>query len=1177
MKFKVTVKLTANSMSPAVCGLFRPAVLIPQALVENFSDGQLRAVLLHELIHLRRRDVWLNFLQALLQIFYWWHPLLWVANARIRRVREEAVDDAVMLALHDDADGYAPTLLEVAKLAFHRPLMSLGLVGIVESRSALRQRIERLVDFRAPRKAGLTFASLCGIFMFSAVALPMGEAPSPAEKQILSAPAPAISPLPVLAQKTNSPTVLVSAQFYQMPADDFKKLVSNLQFNPSRANEDPWWSASPRLFQTLKGELNISGLNPIMSPRIQTSSGTPAQMYVGNGTNGFEFDCTPLVNGGKIILTVHGEIVDGGEHIILTNRFRANTSAENSGGIVIRLENMDGLAASNLVAVIGVELVTNLPAGRFQPRLVPLPKPASAATSSAPLELVQAGKLLFEMGKLDEAQKKLEAALAAEPQNATAKYYLSLIQSNRQNQKLVYTGPGRQLIIQKLQSIRLDRVSFDGLPLGQVLRGLNEEARKRDDDRKGISFLIYNPDRQPQSPPAIDPVTGLPAATVADAAPDLMALPITIKPPLNNVTLGEVLDAVVKASPTPIYYSVEDFAIVFSAGKAAKLIPFGFKLDARALDGGLSALGKLTAGSASERFKNFFAALGINWQLPRGKTVFYNDRAGLYFVQATAEDLDTIHRALRVLYQAQLQNASPGNSTNASGILADTNFVIALRTLQQRTGVETLDEPEVTTTSGHSINRITRIISVPISKVVSATSGQKIVTFKLDRPMQSGVLKESLLAAGVKNPPTFFFYKDDGLLLVRGDPEQLALVNRLVLRLNGFSTNEIAASDKEFVKQTAAMGFEDTSATSLYMRTFRVDPNTFYSGLEKASLQNLGHVNSNAVDIGDGGPDGSRYVTTKSSTSTTIALAKAFFTKLGVNLEQPPGKSVFFNERLGYLFVKATESDLDTIERAIQVLNQVPPQIHIKARFYEVPNGTLHGFQKIAGVSNSAAQITGILNATNARTALRALEARSGIETLGEPEVTTTSGRQTQMRVTDVVTVVTNLTFQDTFTNQDGVLVTNAIVPQTNKFETGPVLDVVPYVLSDGYTINLAVIPSVTEFLGYDKSTNTTAVHNRAGEKINVPQVLPRFTVRQVATTLNLWDGQTAILGGLPETTYVNGSVVTAKPKTDDKELLVFITASVVDPAGNRIHADDELPSAQKGIPPQPTQPAQPK
>ena len=161
MKFNVPVKLTTNSMSPAVCGLFRPAILIPQSLAENFSDEQLRAVLLHELIHLRRGDVWVNFLQALLQIFYWWHPLVWLANARIRRVREEAVDDAVMLALRDEAEAYAPTLLEVAKLALNRPLASLGLVGIMESRHALRQRIERLVDFRAaaPCRADAGFAA----------------------------------------------------------------------------------------------------------------------------------------------------------------------------------------------------------------------------------------------------------------------------------------------------------------------------------------------------------------------------------------------------------------------------------------------------------------------------------------------------------------------------------------------------------------------------------------------------------------------------------------------------------------------------------------------------------------------------------------------------------------------------------------------------------------------------------------------------------------------------------------------------------------------------------------------------------------------------------------------------------------------------------------------------------
>src|ERR1019366_5146440 len=209
IKFNVPVKLTQNSMSPAVCGLFRPAILIPQALAENFSDEQLRAVLLHELIHLRRRDVWVNFSQALLQIFYWWHPLVWLANTRIRRVREEAVDDAVMLALRDKAESYASTLLEVAKLALNRPLASLGLVGILESRHALRQRIERLVDFRAPRHAGLTLVSLLGILAFTAVAVPMGQGPASAEKKSL--PDVVAATPPAVVNKTNPPLILVTA------------------------------------------------------------------------------------------------------------------------------------------------------------------------------------------------------------------------------------------------------------------------------------------------------------------------------------------------------------------------------------------------------------------------------------------------------------------------------------------------------------------------------------------------------------------------------------------------------------------------------------------------------------------------------------------------------------------------------------------------------------------------------------------------------------------------------------------------------------------------------------------------------------------------------------------------------------------------------------------------------
>jgi general secretion pathway protein D len=161
---------------------------------------------------------------------------------------------------------------------------------------------------------------------------------------------------------------------------------------------------------------------------------------------------------------------------------------------------------------------------------------------------------------------------------------------------------------------------------------------------------------------------------------------------------------------------------------------------------------------------------------------------------------------------------------------------------------------------------------------------------------------------------------------------------------------------------------------------------------------------------------------------------------------------------------------------------------------------------------------------------------------------------------------------------------TSAITPYTQAVETGPVLDVVPYVLSDGYTINLTLIPSDTEFTGYGP---TPTIPNVTGNLnvVEVPSVNPMFTVKTVATTVNVWDNQTVVLGGLITSTVQNskqqvpllgdlplfGRFFQSQSKSTQKEnLMIFVTALIVDPAGNRVHSDDELPFAQSGsIPPQ--------
>lgn len=165
----------------------------------------------------------------------------------------------------------------------------------------------------------------------------------------------------------------------------------------------------------------------------------------------------------------------------------------------------------------------------------------------------------------------------------------------------------------------------------------------------------------------------------------------------------------------------------------------------------------------------------------------------------------------------------------------------------------------------------------------------------------------------------------------------------------------------------------------------------------------------------------------------------------------------------------------------------------------------------------------------------------------------------------------------------------SAISSITQSIETGPVLDVVPYVLADGYTINLALIPSDTEFTGYATPTLPQLTSGAVGNLnvVQLPTVLPTFTVRQLVTTVNVWDNQTVVLGGLITSTVnstkskvpvvgdipVVGRLFQSQSKqTTKNNLMIFVTATIVDPAGSRVHSDDELPFAQQGVPPQPAE-----
>src|SRR6185295_15350514 len=77
---KVHLLASTGIAAPMSAGLWRPVILVPAGLIEVLRPEELKAVLGHEMAHHRRGDLWINALQAVLAVVWWFHPIYWLLN-----------------------------------------------------------------------------------------------------------------------------------------------------------------------------------------------------------------------------------------------------------------------------------------------------------------------------------------------------------------------------------------------------------------------------------------------------------------------------------------------------------------------------------------------------------------------------------------------------------------------------------------------------------------------------------------------------------------------------------------------------------------------------------------------------------------------------------------------------------------------------------------------------------------------------------------------------------------------------------------------------------------------------------------------------------------------------------------------------------------------------------------
>ncbi|MEQ2006459.1 MAG: hypothetical protein ABMA26_06655 [Limisphaerales bacterium] len=789
------------------------------------------------------------------------------------------------------------------------------------------------------------------------------------------------------------------------------------------------------------------------------------------------------------------------------------------------------------------EVVESAHRGRLPSQGVLSLQPKLAEQRTEVLQLVRDGQLYWQMGEYAEAKSKLEAAIKKDPLNEAAFFYLRLvmesefdIESKKRDKTygdrvvevtkkwnestrtdlpkpnpyfrtnsyipfLTHSSSGAQRINRKLDEIVFPEITYDGLPLPEVVKLLDGDTKKFDPDKKGLNFMINNvvmdyislnaaapggggagaaAAAAAAAAPVLDPM-GNPIAAAAPGSqkPDLETALVKVTSVLRDLTLRQVLDVICKTADVKmpdgrsagLKFSIEEYAIVFSPKlpEQASLFARTFKVNPDTFVQGLQSV----VGNPIQAVTDTGGQGGAGGGGGGGQQGGLGGAAGGGGGGGGQSSQFTI---------AGVSVASPNQGGGGGG-------------------------------GGQSQGGLRGVTSTNL-------------TAELNLQVREYFLAAGVVNLGVTNGPdaTQVFFNDrNGLLLVRASMQDLDIIQMAIELLNSVPPQVLVESRFAEINQNdnKALGFDWFMGNTRF-GNFSGSPGTQPSLTGRPTASN------------------------------------------------PTG---VFPLPASPILPLASDGSLTA-----NALRNNGPAI-----------GT----------------ITGILTDPQFRVVIRALEQRDGTDVLQAAKVITVSGRQAQIQVTDVQFILTSITAQQTGGGGGGGAVGGAaggaagaigstLQPTTTILPTGPVLDVLPTVAADGYTISMSLIPSITQFIGYDAVPPEFAGAIQAqsvgsgtvGVSLTAQVPLPRTRVRQVVTQCIVWDAQTVMLGGLISEDIVNtkdkipvlgdlplvGRLFRSETKTNKKKnLVIFVTPTIIDPAGNRVHTDEEMPFTAANTPAQPS------
>jgi len=168
VRTRLRVLASESALEPGVFGVFRPALVLPESVLDRLTDRQLAAVIVHELCHVRRRDNLTALLHMVVQTLFWFHPLVWWLGTQLASERERACDEAV-LEQFESPQAYAQGILKICEFYVRASMPCVaGVTG-----ADLRKRIEDIMNERIGHPLSFSRRLLLWVSAVAAVAGPI--------------------------------------------------------------------------------------------------------------------------------------------------------------------------------------------------------------------------------------------------------------------------------------------------------------------------------------------------------------------------------------------------------------------------------------------------------------------------------------------------------------------------------------------------------------------------------------------------------------------------------------------------------------------------------------------------------------------------------------------------------------------------------------------------------------------------------------------------------------------------------------------------------------------------------------------------------------------------------------------------------------------------------------------